>query len=380
VARGKLQLVQARLTGDLQFSGNLAGLLSRCALCGACEAACPAEVPVTEIVLRAREKLLSSQIFAGDAENSSIDSVSRWARYLQAARSSADRPLLAIMSLFNEIHGQPLPIAAAGSLSEKSEKQNEPMRPKMRVGYFPGCAQEINPRVSRAVVDILRTNGVAAFVPGGLSCCGWPFLEAGDFSTARKLARQNIGAFEGWKLDAIVTDCASGARVLRRYYQEILGLGGFEVPVYHIAEFLAKVLPAGRKFAPLPLKAALFSPIEIGGDEGWFTRLSSQVPELELVEVESSGECFGESLFFSVLHPEIFQRILKRKLEAIAETGCGIVITDSPICAMQLEWGIRLWKMPHRAMHTAQVLAGAWGVGDSSFMGLTQGRRVRKKS
>lgn len=380
MARGKLQLVQALLTGDLRLSDNLAVLLSRCALCGSCEAACPAEVPVTEIILRARAELLGSQILAGDADKSPFDAISRWARYLQAARSSADQPLPVIGNLFAEIRGQPLPIAPVESLLEESEKQNKPARHKMHVGYFPGCAKEINPEVSRAILDILRTNGVAALVPEGLSCCGVPFLEAGDFSTARKLVQQNIRAFEGQRLDAMVTSCASGARVLRRYCREVLRLGGLEVSVYHIAELLARAFPARRKFAPLPLKAALLNPLGIRGDEDWDRNLLAEIPELELVELDRYQRCGGESLFFSVVHPDLSWKILEHKLEAIADTNCDIVVTGSPLCAMQLEWGLKLREMPQRVMHTAQVLAGAWGVGEFSYIDVIQGARTRKKS
>jgi Fe-S oxidoreductase len=250
----------------------------------------------------------------------------------------------------------------------------------MRVGFFPGCAQEIYPGVVRAVLNILEKNGIAAVIPEGLACCGWPFLEAGDFSTARRLAQENTEVLEKQDLDAILTSCATGARMLKCDYRELFGLEGFSVPVYDVAEFLADVLPDHVQFSALPLKVAFLSHHGLSGDEDWNRRLLAEIPKLKLVEMEDlEARCAG-SLFFSVVHPKLFGKILDGKLEAISKTGAGAVVTGSPLSMLQLEWRLKFRGIPHKVMHTAEVLAGAWGVGETSSLGAKPGAAASKKS
>jgi glycolate oxidase iron-sulfur subunit len=378
VARGKVQLVKAMLDGDIEPSGNLAHLLSRCLSCGACQQTCPGDVQVTEIILRARAELVPGQVL--DIQQEEFSSLTQWARYLKTAQSAAERPLPAILKLLVEIHGQALPRIPAESSSRRGDKQNKLANPKMRVGYFPGCADEIYPGVVRAVVNILEKNSIAAVIPEGLACCGWPFLEAGDFSTARRLTQQNIEVLQKQDLDAILTSCTAGVRMLKRDYRELFGLEGFRVSIYDIAEFLADVLPDRVDFSALPLKVTYLTSSGLSEDEDQHRKLLTEIPELELVELEEpEGRCAG-SLFFWAVQRELSGKILHHKLEAIAKSGADVVITGSPLSMLQLEWGLKLRGMPHRIMHTAEVLAGAWGVGQVPSLGAKPGAAASKKS
>lgn len=365
VARGKVQLVGALLAGEMEPSDGMAHLLSRCLTCGLCEQACPADVPVTEIVLSARNELVSAQDLIRTGKTAPFPAVSRWARYLREMGSSPEQPLTAILSLLSQIHGGTWPGNRPHISSKKMVGKIEPSRIALRVGYFPGCAQFIYPRVTRAVMDVLEANDVMAVVPEGLVCCGWPFMEAGDFSAAGKLVQANIKAFEGHDIDAIVVSCAAGNRVLKRYYAELLGLKGFSAPVYDMAGFLLDVLPGPLKASPLPKKIVYLHSTGLSEDGCRQVELLTKIPELELVEMETSAENCGGSLFFSAVHPELSRTILDRRLHAIARADCDAVITDSPACMMQLEWALESRGMSQKVMHLAEVLAEAFGVGRS---------------
>jgi glycolate oxidase iron-sulfur subunit len=328
VARGKVQLVGALLAGEMEPSDGMAHLLSRCLTCGLCEQTCPADVPVTEIVLSARNELVSAQDLIRAGKTAPFPAVSRWARYLRKMGSSPEQPLTAILGLLSQIHGGIWPRSWPHISSKKMLGKIEPSQVALRVGYFPGCAQFVYPRITRAVMDVLEANDVMAIVPEGLVCCGWPFMEAGDFSAAGKLVQANIKAFEGHDIDAIVVSCAAGNQVLKRYYAELLGLKGFSAPVYDIAGFLLDVLPGPLKASPLPKNC-------------------------------------GGSLFFSAVHPELSRTILDRRLQAVARVDCDAVITDSPACMMQLEWALESRGMSQKVMHLAEVLVEAFGVGRS---------------
>jgi glycolate oxidase iron-sulfur subunit len=250
----------------------------------------------------------------------------------------------------------------------------------MRVGYFPGCAPSLYPLVGEAVLEVLGKNRVQIIVPEGLACCGAPFLEAGDFSTARKLAQANIEAFAEEDMEAIVVSCSAGLRALRGDYENLLGLQGFRVPVVDLAEFLADVLSTREQFSPMAMKMVYMNGRRSEESGNWERKILAEIPELELVELgDPEGRC-GESLFFAALHPELFRKMMDKRLAAVAETGAVAVITNNPICMWQLETALQDGGKPVKVMHTAEVLAAAYEGGGISSNKARAGVAQRKKS
>ena len=58
-ARGRMTLIKAVLDGRLSFSGIIKDRLATCTTCLACEASCPSNVPVTEIIQAAKEQAVA---------------------------------------------------------------------------------------------------------------------------------------------------------------------------------------------------------------------------------------------------------------------------------------------------------------------------------
>ncbi len=58
-ARGRMTLIKAVLDGRLSFSGIFKDRLATCTTCLACEASCPSNVPVTEIIQAAKEQAVA---------------------------------------------------------------------------------------------------------------------------------------------------------------------------------------------------------------------------------------------------------------------------------------------------------------------------------
>ncbi len=58
-ARGRMTLIKAILDGRLSFSGIFKDRLATCTTCLACEASCPSNVPVTEIIQAAKEQAVA---------------------------------------------------------------------------------------------------------------------------------------------------------------------------------------------------------------------------------------------------------------------------------------------------------------------------------
>ena len=89
----------------------------------------------------------------------------------------------------------------------------------MRVAYFLGCATNyVFPHVGAATINILQRHGASVTIPRGQVCCGLMAFGSGDWKSTREMARQNIKAYAGKKVDYIVTNCASCGAALKKYY------------------------------------------------------------------------------------------------------------------------------------------------------------------
>ena len=408
VARAKLQLVGGLSGGDLPPGGRLAALLSRCLSCGACEAICPADVAVTEAVLRARGELVTALELGRPAGRRSAASAGgvgpaevvpggevtadevllRWNRYLQVLRSQPRRPLAAVLGLITgrpaealtggdeqagetaeagragAVHGS----AAAGEAATPDDAEAAglpravgPTGAARKVAYFPGCADLLWPRLWEAAFELFQRAGIRAVVPTGTYCCGYPFLEAGDSGPARQLVNENIKAFEKLEVQAIVTGCSAGARMLDRYAGEILGLTGFPVPVLEMGDFLARLAREGlfpRLEIPVEARIAYLPPRGLGRSADGVVELLGRVPQMEPVLLEDDHGC-GGSLFFAALHPQEHEQIMERMVEAIVDLDCRAVAAHSPLTMFLLDRYLESHGIDLRVVHLAEILAMA---------------------
>ncbi len=380
VARGKLQMIQALLNGDLEPSEHLAHLLSRCLVCGSCEQGCPGDVRVTEIILRARAQLVRALNLTRHESGPSIPSVARWSRYLGAIRSRPEQPLAVILDMLSGKGRCGRPVGLTKASVGIINKEAEPRNALMRVAYFPGCGESLYPQVTAATLKVLREYRIAAVIPEGPVCCGAPFLEAGDFSTAGRLARKNIKALQKYSPDALVTTCALGARTLKRYYRDLLALQPFSFPVYQLEELLADAGARPRKLMPVPLKACYVPSLGCGTGERRERNLLDEIPKLELIRPEVDAGSWGTSLFFPAIHPDLFRKMIRRTVRDIAACGCDAVVTDSPFSMILLERALKDLRNPIRVMHTAEILAKALGLEESSSVEMLSEESNGKKS
>jgi glycolate oxidase iron-sulfur subunit len=381
VARAKLRLAAALSEGDLQPSERLAYLLSRCLACGACEAICPADVAVTEAVLRVRCELVTTlklerpdgwpaHAAPADAplsfdqqENAGRPDAAlmRWSRYLQAIRSRPGRPLAAVLALLSSRPAEDLSHQPVDSDSVGLPRLVGPASARTKVAYFPGCADLLWPRLWRPTFDIFRQAGVRAVVPPGSYCCGYLFLEAGDLAMARKLVNENIKAFERLEVDAIVTGCSTGQRMLGRYTGEILGLTGFPVPVTGLSAFFIQLAEGGalpEPWAPVPARVCYLLPQGLGRPDEGALELLSRVPDLEPILLPDDRS-YGESLFLAAVHPELHEQILGSTVNAVIDRGCEAIVAQSPLLMYLLDQYLERHQKDLRVVHLAEILAMA---------------------
>ena len=66
----------------------------------------------------------------------------------------------------------------------------------------------------------------------------------------------------------------------------------------------------------------------------------NSIPGVEFVELPNASICCGGGGTYMITERDLSLRILKTKMEAVAETGANVLATANPGCLMQLQTGV----------------------------------------
>ena len=76
----------------------------------------------------------------------------------------------------------------------------------------------------------------------------------------------------------------------------------------------------------------------------------------EHVPLRDAEACCGSAGIYSLVRPEDSQAVLAPKLEALAETGAGLLLVANPGCHMQWEGGVKRAGQAVRVLHLAEAV------------------------
>ena len=253
-----------------------------------------------------------------------------------------------------------------------------------RIGYFASCGLSFEfPEVVAATLRVLARNGCAVTIMDN-TCCGRPAHSYGDLDTARDIARKNLDrmAEEAKGLEAVVSDCGSCSTHLKEY-GELLK----DDPAY---------AGEGRGLCP-PRSAASASSSPPSGWTGGlgalsgtvtyhdpchlsnrFAKITAQprqllksVPGLAYKELPEADWCCGAAGSYTFLHHEEASGVLDRKMDNVARTGAGTLVTECPACMMHLDYGARRKGLagagaprepdPGRGLRGGEMTLVCWG-------------------
>ena len=231
-----------------------------------------------------------------------------------------------------------------------------------RAALFVTClADTLYPSVGIATVTVLERLGVSVTFPREQTCCGQMHLNSGYVDEARRLARRFVDVFADEPV--VVTPSASCAAHVRDQYAELLGDDTRGVPesVVELSQFVASLgaVDVGARF---DAKAAYHPTchslrvLRVGDSP---LRLLREVEGLELVELPDADECCGFGGTFAVKNAAVSSAMLVDKLAAIESTGADVVCACDSSCLMHIGGGLRRRGSRVRAVHLAEILAGA---------------------
>jgi glycolate oxidase iron-sulfur subunit len=214
-----------------------------------------------------------------------------------------------------------------------------------------------------ATARVLQENGCDVVVPQSQVCCGAIHLHAGSSDPARDLADQNLSAFDAEGVDAIIANVAGCGAMLKDYgHHWHDGQQGarerFAAKVRDVNEFLdalGLITPPGN----IGLTATYHDACHLAHAQKVREqprRLLAKIPGLKLVELAESDLCCGAAGTYNLTEPEMAERLGRRKLNNIRNTGARLVITANAGCLLQIAREARMQGEHLKIMHPMEVL------------------------
>lgn len=384
--RGRVALARKGLEGELELSPNLAEHLYACFACMACSDICPVGIHPAELAVDMRDVLEQG-------------SPSKWKSPLfEGLVSRAGRMEWATLPI-RLYQGLGVRRLAHGSgvlhLAPAKVRDLEAMLPRMphrplrqvlpevtpaagqsryRVGYFLGCAQSLLfASQSAATVRVLARNACTVITPKGVTCCGMPAKVYGRQDLVEHQAKQNIALFEEAAVEVIVTDCATCGSTLKEYGHLLAGdpewadrAQTFSRKVRDISEFLVDI-PLEKPVKRLQKRVTYHDPCHLRRGQGVWKQprsLLKMIDGLEYVELAEADWCCGSAGSQLITHYDTSIKVMKRKIDRLQDTQAEVIASGCPGCQMQLNAGVRRWKLPVQVVHPVELLDQAYTGGE----------------
>jgi len=238
----------------------------------------------------------------------------------------------------------------------------------MRIHLFIPClVDQFRPSAAWSTFRVLESLGIdAAYTPEQV-CCGQPFFKAGHMKEARLLARKTLLHFQDGR--PVVSPSGSCVRMVREHYRELFEADSVEARqaqdlsdrTYELSEFLVRMLGVTDLGSAFRGRVTVHDSCQVRRGLGIWKEpraLLERVNDLELVEMERSGECCGFGGVFSTLHPEVAGAIARDKIENALAAGASVITGCEISCLMHIGGTMKQKGLPIKALHLADVLAG----------------------
>ena len=383
--RGKVQLSRYLSEGSLELSEDVKdAFFSTCLLCGSCVANCPSGVHGDHLFSGVRWRAV--QRYGIDWKKKMMFQLlaSKWKMSTSAWFGKWARKMFGGPWIESKLNAGALNVERIPAFNEKpfSETVPEVVKPegeaRGRVLYFHGCATNyLYGDIGRAVVDVLKKMGVEVIIPKDQSCCGLPIFMSGDRKTSLQCIRDTLKLFARTDVDAVVVDCATCGAALKNEYAhllkdlrelgeqvtdgeikaaELLSAKMQDVTVFidEHKEWLPKLDGNGKK-----IRVTYHDPCHLVKGQ----KISAQprnvlkaIPGVEYVELPGANDCCGGGGSFQVEHAETSQKITKRKVDSIRETGAQVLTTCCPGCNLTISNHL---DPAIRVLHPVQLLQEA---------------------
>jgi len=388
--RGRNRLIRDMLESDREPDRATVDHVDRCLSCNACTATCLARVDFMHLIDTARLHIerLHRRPLSQRAQ--------RWVVATVLTRRVLFRGAMALARLVSPAKGLlPRParvlvehaVSAAalhpvGAAWKRPASIGHPSHPK--VALFEGCVQEpLAPQINAAADRVLSRLGYRTIPVRYVGCCGALPYHMGKANEARAMAVGNIKAWhecidrEG--LDWIVMT-ASGCGTMVKDYAHLLRNAPDHAQMAElvsrrtrdVTELASLHLGSFRPNPETSLRVAYHPPCSLQHAQ----KVRQQPQDVlraagfTLVRFSEPGLCCGSAGAYSMLQPEISDRLKRRKVTAIEASAPDVIATGNIGCLVQLASGT---DVP--VVHTIELID--WAMGGPEPVALSRRRTAR---
>ncbi len=350
--RGRIYLMKQMLEGA--EPGEATQLhLDRCLTCRACESTCPSGVQYGRLADLGRE------IAEQKVPRGLFDRAKRTLLRFVLPKTNLFAFLLALGRVAKPL----LPATLAGKIpAHRSQGVRPAPRHARRMLLLEGCVQPaMSPNINAAAARVLDRLGVSLVAVPQAGCCGAIPQHLGVPGEARDYMRRNIDAWwpeiEAGCEAVVVTASGCGALVAEYGYQlrDDPAYAAKAARVSALFRDVSQVIAAeSAVLAPLLAgrhagkKLAFHSPCSLqhglqirGVAEGLLRQAG-----YELTFVPDGHLCCGSAGTYSILQPELSQKLLANKVEALRSGAPEMVATANIGCLAHIEGGMAAGSGP----------------------------------
>ena len=382
--RGRIYLMKEMLEGN-QVTAKTQKHLDRCLTCRACETTCPSGVEYGRLVDIGRN------IVEQHVSRSPIEALKRAALRAVLPRPALFKPLFKVAQTMRPL----LPAALKNKIPKGEAQKLEWPAPRhqRKMLVLDGCVQpSLAPGINPATARVLDRLGIALVKDEMAGCCGavtfhlnrqddgrdymrrnidawWPHVEAGVEAIVitasgcgtmvkeygHHLAQDPRYAEKAARISELTRDISEVVFAEKEKLEQALSVSLAPHPSPLMAEYPCEArstllgrYPVGTPASAAKPRVAFHSPCSL--QHG--LKISGMVEAIlvsagfELTMVPDSHLCCGSAGTYSILEPELSQRLLKDKVAALESEKPSMVATANIGCLTHIQSGTSL-KVRH---------------------------------
>ncbi|NNI37991.1 anaerobic glycerol-3-phosphate dehydrogenase subunit C [Pasteurella multocida] len=348
--------------------------LKYCTNCKRCEVACPSDVKIGDLIVRARNNNLERQNKPlmhklRDAVLSHTDIMGKMntpfapivntITGLKATRFLLEKTL-------NVSKHRTLPKYSFGSFRgwylKKAAEQQQLYKDK--IAYYHGCYVNYNnPQLGKELIQVFNALDIGVMLLEKEKCCGLPLSVNGFPQRAKKQAEFNL-KYLGKTIDErgleVVGTSSSCTMNLRDEYHHILGMDNQKVrPHVHIVtRYLYQLIQQGRQFPfkTLPLRIAYHTAchVEKAGWAPYTLAVLKQIPGIEIVMLPSQCCGIAGTYGFKSENYDVAQAIGNPLFDLINQGSFDYIVSECETCKWQIDMSTNV-----TCLHPISLLAMA---------------------
>lgn len=379
-----LMMQMAPYLFDPRDSANRTAMLEElakmCLLCGTCAENCPKDLPIDEIIAKARAEVVAKKglpfsksfvlrtLLQSPRLLSLLLKGGSLLRGLFFKRVPAESGLQLRFPVGKMDPRRVLPELAGKFFMESAPREAPAAKEEKKAAFFVGCSiNYLYPRIGEASLRVLNRRGVSVIIPEEQKCCGLPAYGCGDLEAARKLALANIEAFGKAGANQVLVSCGSCCSHLKKGYPKLFEgveaalqekVSRFSDSIMDLTAYLSNRIvgteaPRDGKCLRVTYHDSCHMKRKLGITEEPRAILRSLA---EFVEMEDADRCCGMAGSFGLENYDLSSKILASKMEKVQKTGAEVLVTDCMGCLMQLQQGIHNHHLGMKTRHTIEVL------------------------